>query len=157
MIFPDDDAQVDQHGLTPADHDAIVEWWRASQNHGVWYTQPPIKGRPPRGSFTISDDVVNQLGDGDPHTAGMVLHGMFGLAPATGEDDARVIDPDVVKHIGHGSLAAGQRHSIASFRWSAGNPAKASSSNIAPTSSVMAGTAGGLPGNDLALHRPARQ
>ena len=105
----DDDAQVDQHGLTPEDWDAAVDWWRTTQHRGRWYTQPPIKGRPPRNSFTLPDDVVNHLGDGDPHVAGAVLHGMFGLAPATGEDDPRVIDPDVVKHIGHGSVAAGRK------------------------------------------------
>ena len=53
--------------------------------------------------------MILQLGDGDPQTAGAVLHGMFGLAPATEDDDPRVIDPDVVKHIGHGSVAAGQK------------------------------------------------
>ena len=50
-----------------------------------------------------------QLGDGDPQTAGMVLAGMSAFRPYTVEDDPRVIDPDVVKHIGHGSLAAGQK------------------------------------------------
>ncbi len=103
-----DDAQVDQHGLTPADHARIVEWWRQSQYPGVHYVQPPIKGRAPRNSFTLPDDVVNALGDGDPETAGSVLHSMFGLAPFT-DGDPRVIDPDVVRDLGHGSHAAGLR------------------------------------------------
>ena len=105
----DDDAQVDQHGLTPEDWDAAVNWWRTTQHRGRWYTQPPIKGRPPRNSFTLPDDVVSHLDSGDPRTAGMVLAGMFHLAPLADGDDPRVIDPDVVKHIGHGSLAAGQK------------------------------------------------
>ena len=50
----DNDAQVDQHGLTSADHDAIVEWWRGTQHRGVWYQQPRIKNRPLRNSFTNS-------------------------------------------------------------------------------------------------------
>jgi len=104
----DDDAQVDQHGLTPADHDAIVEWWRGTQHPKTYYQQPRIKNRPPRNSFTLPDDVVDRLDDGDPKAAGAVLHGMFGLAPFT-DGDPRVIDGDLVKHIGHGSLAAGRR------------------------------------------------
>jgi hypothetical protein len=103
----DDDAQVDQHGLTSADHDAIVEWWRETQHRGVWYQQPRIKNRSLRNSFTIPDDVVEQLGG--PKTAGAVLHGMFGLRPFTGEGNPLEIDPDVVADVGHGSIKAGRR------------------------------------------------
>ncbi len=98
--------QADQHGLAPEDWDAIVNWWRESQYPGPHYVQPEIRGRPPRNSFTLPDDVVNALGDGDPEVAGHVLHSMFGLAPFT-DGDPRVIDPDVVRDIGHGSHAAG--------------------------------------------------
>jgi hypothetical protein len=98
---------TDDTELTPEDWDAAVNWWRGTQHRGRYYEQPRIKNRPPRNSFTLPDDAVRQLGD--PHTAGMVLAGMFGVRPYTGEDDPRVIDPDVVKHIGHGSLAAGQK------------------------------------------------
>ena len=105
----DDDARVDQHGLTPEDWDAAVNWWRGTQHRGLWYEQPRIKNRPPRNSFTLPDDVVDRLGDGDPKVAGMVLAHLFGLRPYTGEDDPRVIDPDVVLHIGHGSLAKGRK------------------------------------------------
>ena len=55
----DDNAQVDRHGLTPEDWDAAVNWWKESQHRGVHYVQPRIKGLPPRGSFTIPDDVVS--------------------------------------------------------------------------------------------------
>jgi len=99
----------DDTELTPEDWDAVVNWRRGSQHPNTYCVQPPIKGRPPRGSFTLPDDVVDHLGDGDPRVAGSVLHGMFGLAPATGEDDPRVIDPDVVREIGHGSASAGRR------------------------------------------------
>jgi hypothetical protein len=94
--------------LTPENWRALTDWWRQSQHRGRWYTQPPIKGRPPRNSFTLPDDVVDTLGP-DPHTAGMVLAGMFHLAPLADGDDPRVIDPDVVANIGHGSLAAGRK------------------------------------------------
>lgn len=103
----DDNAQVDQHGLAPADYDAIVEWWRGTQHRGVYYQQPRIKNRPARNSFTIPDDVVEQLGG--PKTAGAVLHGMFGLRPFTGEGNPLEIDSDVVADVGHGSLAAGRK------------------------------------------------
>jgi hypothetical protein len=103
----DDDTQVDRHGFTRADHDAAVEWWRRTQHRGVWYQQPRIKNRPLRNSFTIPDDVVEQLGG--PKTAGAVLHGMFGLRPFTGEGNPLEIDPDVVADVGHGSIKAGRR------------------------------------------------
>lgn len=99
----------DTDKLTPEDWDAIVSGWRALQHRGLWYEQPKIKNRPSRGSFTLPDDVVRQLGGGDPRAAGSVLHGMFGLAPFTGEGDPRVIDPDVVADIGNGSARAGRR------------------------------------------------
>jgi hypothetical protein len=98
----------DANALAPEDWDAIVNWWRGTQHPGTYYTQPQIKGRPPRGSFTLPDDVVDHLGDGDPRVAGAVLHGMFGLAPFT-DGDPRAIDADLVKEIGHGSLAASQK------------------------------------------------
>ena len=102
----DDDTEQDWG--SPEDWNAVVEWWRRSQHPNTYYVQPQIKGRPPRGSFTLPDDAVRALGP-DPHTAGMVLAGMFGLAPATEGDDPRIIDPDVVKHIGHGDLAKGRK------------------------------------------------
>jgi hypothetical protein len=105
----DDNTQVDQHGLTPADHDAIVQWWRGTQHKGVWYQQQKIKNRPLRNSFTLPHDVVLQLGNGDPHTAGMVLAGMFSITPPAEGDDPSVIDGDVVAHIGGGSLAKGRK------------------------------------------------
>jgi len=95
--------------LSPEDWDALVKWWRGTQHRGLWYEQPKIKNRPPRNSFTLPDDVVSHLGGGDARAAGMVLAGMFHLAPLADGDDPRVIDPDVVANIGHGSLAAGRR------------------------------------------------
>ena len=95
--------------LSPEDWDALVKWWRGTQHRGVWYEQPKIKNRPPRNSFTLPDFAVEALGAGDPRTAGHVIHSMFGLAPYAGEGDPRVIDPDVVADIGHGSLAKGHR------------------------------------------------
>jgi hypothetical protein len=95
--------------LSPEDWRALTDWWRGTQHRGRYYVQPQIKGRPPRNSFTLPDSAVDALGAGDPRTAGMVLAGMFHLAPLADGDDPRVIDPDVVANIGHGSLAAGHR------------------------------------------------
>ena len=39
----------------------------------------------------------------------MVLAHLFGLRPFTGEGDSRIIDPDIVLNIGHGSASAGRR------------------------------------------------
>jgi len=94
---------------SPEDWDAVENWWRGSQHPKPYYVQPQIKGRLPRGSFVLPDDVALQLGGGSPEAAGAVLHGLFGLRPYTGEGDPRVIDPDVVADIGHGSLAKGQK------------------------------------------------
>ena len=95
--------------LTPEDWKVIESWWRGTQHPGPYYVQPRIKNRPPRNSFTLPNDVINQLGNGDPRVAGMVLAGMFHLAPLADSGDPRVIDPDVVADIGHGSLAKGQK------------------------------------------------
>jgi hypothetical protein len=99
----------DNAELSPEEWDAVVNWWRGTQHPKPYYVQPQIKGRPPRNSFTLPDDVVNYLGNGDPKIAGSVLHGMFGLRPFTGEGDPRVLDSDVVTDIGHGSLAKGRK------------------------------------------------
>jgi hypothetical protein len=98
----------DNAELSPEDWDAIVEWWRAQLHPKPYYVQPQIKG-PPRGSFTLPDSAVDALGAGDPKVAGMVLAHLFGLRPFTGEGDPRVVDPDVVADIGHGSLVKGHR------------------------------------------------
>jgi hypothetical protein len=95
--------------LSPEEWDAIESWWRGSQHPKPYYVQPQIKGRPPRNSYTLPDSAVDALGNGDPQTAGMVLAHLFGLGPFTGEGDPRVIDPDVVADIGHGSLVKGHR------------------------------------------------
>jgi hypothetical protein len=60
----------DTNALTPEDWDAIVSGWRGLQHRDVYYEQPPIKGRPPRGAFTLPDFAVNALGAGDPKVAG---------------------------------------------------------------------------------------
>ena len=99
----------DNTELSPEEWDAIESWWRAQQHPKPFYQQPPIKGRPPRNSFVLPDSAVDALGNGDPQTAGMVLAHLFGLRLFTGEGDPRVIDPDVVADIGHGSLAKGRR------------------------------------------------
>jgi hypothetical protein len=104
--------------------DAIVNWWKESQHHGPHYVRPPIRNRPPRNSFTLPDDVVNALGAGDPRAAGAILHGMFRLAPFT-DGDPRVIDPDVVKNIGHGDLAKGRKvlqRFVRMLRWQGAQP-----------------------------------
>jgi len=105
----DDDAQVDEHGLTPADWDAAVDWWRRSLHPKPYYQQPRIRNRPARNSFVLPDDVVNALGAGDPKIAGSVIHLIFGLRPFTGEGNPLEIDPDMVAEVGHGSLTKGRK------------------------------------------------
>jgi hypothetical protein len=102
----DDDTE-----LTPEELRAVTRGWlglvkeQEFQGKGV-YEQPEIRGQPPRGSFRLPKEVINKLGDGDPRAGGAVAHGMFGVEP---DGDPTIIDADVVRDIGHGSLAAGRR------------------------------------------------
>jgi hypothetical protein len=75
---------------------------------GFYYERVPVKGLPPRGSFRLPDHVINALGGGDPKAGGAVVHGMFGISPFPA-DDPTIIQPDVVRDIGHCSLAVGHR------------------------------------------------
>ena len=73
---------------------------------GVHYEQPAIRGQPPRGSFRLPRDIINILGDGDPHAGGRVLAHMFSVEPG---DDPTIISADVVRDVGHGDLAKGHK------------------------------------------------
>jgi hypothetical protein len=97
--------------LTAEELAAVTKGWRAlqRQHDGFYYEQPPVKGLPPRGAFTLPNDIIGTLGDGDPKAAGHVIHSTFGIEPFASDHDPRVIDSDVVRDIGHGNLNAGHR------------------------------------------------
>jgi hypothetical protein len=68
---------------------------------------PNVRGMPPRGSFKIPPDIIDKLGEGDPKIGGAIIHQMFGIED--NPDDPTVIDPNVVRLIGHGDLAKGHK------------------------------------------------
>lgn len=103
----------DNSEFTPEEMAGIRRGWlglvkeRAHAGPGVHYEQPAIHGQPPRGSFRLPKDVINQLGGGDPRAGGAVAHGMFGIEADSDFPD--VVHADVVRDIGHGSVNAGRR------------------------------------------------
>jgi hypothetical protein len=98
--------------LTTEEIAAIGHAWRefvGSRAHGgkMYYQMPPVAGMAPPGSFRIPKDVIAALGDGDLESGGFVLHSLFGIEDTP--DDPTVIHPHVIRIIGNGSLAAGQK------------------------------------------------
>jgi hypothetical protein len=79
---------------------------RAYAGPGVHYEQPAIRGQPPRGSYRLPRDLIAHLGKGDVKAGAAVAAGMFSVEPG---DDPTIIHPDVVRDLGHGSVAAGRR------------------------------------------------
>jgi hypothetical protein len=107
-------ATLKEEDIDPEDMTAIRRGWlglvkeKAYSHPGWHYEQPEIRGQPPRGSFRLPKDVINKLGEGDPQAGGAVVAGMFGVEPDS-DFPVDVIHADVVRDIGHGSLAAGRR------------------------------------------------
>jgi hypothetical protein len=106
-------ATLKDEDFSPEDMTAIRRGWlaltkeRAFQgSKGVHYEQPPIRGRPPRGSFRIPRDVFAALGHGDLRVGGAIVAAMFSVEPG---DDVTNISPDVIRDLGHGSERAGRR------------------------------------------------
>jgi hypothetical protein len=102
---------ADDSELTDEERTAVNHAWRnliEDKAHGgkLHYTMPDVRGMAPPGSFRIPKDVFAALGDGDLKLGGAIIHQMFGIEddPA----DPTRIHGDVVRIIGHGSLAKGQ-------------------------------------------------
>lgn len=75
----------------------------------VHYERVPMKGTAPHGSFRVPDDVVAALGHGDPEMGIIVLYDMFASEPYLSNGTPRILTPEIVRDIGHGSLSAGRR------------------------------------------------
>jgi hypothetical protein len=107
-------ATLKDEDFNPEDMTGIRKGWlglvkeRAYAGPGVHYEQPEIHGQSPRGSFRLPRDVIAQLGDGDLKAGGAVVAGMFGVEPDS-DFPVDVVHADVVRDVGHGSLAAGRR------------------------------------------------
>ena len=103
---------ADDGALTEEELAQVNRAWRGliedkAHNGRTRYVMPAVRGMPPRNSFQLPRDVINALGDGDPRAGGFIAHQLFGVEddPA----DPTRIHGDVVRLIGHGSLAAGRR------------------------------------------------
>jgi hypothetical protein len=105
-------ANLKDEDFAPEDLTAIRRGWlglvkEKSYSHPGWhYEMAVLKNHPPRGSFRLDRNTIAALGHGDLKAGAAVAAGMFSIAPG---DDPTIVHPDVVRDIGHCSLAAGRR------------------------------------------------
>jgi hypothetical protein len=102
----------DDTELTDEDRAAAISWYHAliedrAHNGRLHYSQPLIRGQPPRGSYRLGRETVDKLGNGDPKAGGFIAHQMFGVEDAP--SDPTVVHGDVVRLLGGGDLAKGHK------------------------------------------------
>lgn len=103
---------ADDDTFTDEDRTAVGRAWREpieDRAHGgkLHYSQPLIRGQPPRGSYGLGRKTVDKLGNGDPKAGGFIVHQMFGI-----EDDPKdptIVHGHVVRLLGGGDLAKGHK------------------------------------------------
>ena len=84
---------ADDDTFTDEDRTAVGRAWREpieDRAHGgkLHYSQPLIRGQPPRGSYGLGRKTVDKLGNGDPKAGGFIVHQMFGIrGRSQGPDD----------------------------------------------------------------------